>query len=103
VVLYDALRDGPPCPRWCAEHETSDGWNRTQGSPVKHCRRAVHVDGGAEIVIERYAAIEDGSLIVLDPEVRVRADEALTLDDAQTLADTLRRVTELVTESVVAA
>lgn len=101
MPIYDAMRDGPPCPSWCREDH--DGWSHLAGSVVKLCRRAVAVDGGAEVVIERYAAIEDGSLVVRPAEVRVRADEALALDDARTLADSLRRVTELVMEAVVAA
>jgi hypothetical protein len=103
MTLYDALRDGPPCPRWCTEHGADAGWHRTGGSTVKHCRRVVAVDGGAEIVIERYAELERGCLVVQEPEIRVQVNEALTLDDARTLSDTLRRVTELVTETMVAA
>jgi len=93
----------PPCPRWCQAHDSDEGWERVLGETVKMCRRIVEVDGGSQIVLERYAAIEDERLIVLAPELRVLVDEALSLVDARTLADTLCRVTEKVTEIMVAA
>src|SRR4051812_28644106 len=93
----------PACPRWCQAHTSFDGWDRLPGETVKLCRRTVETDGGAQIVLERYAAYEDERIIVLAPELRVLVDEALSLTDARTLADTLCRVTEKVTEIMVAA
>lgn len=97
----------PKCPQWCAGHEEGAYWQVHRAAITKICRRTITVSDGThspvELLVERFASVEDGVLVVAAPKVRVACDDALPMCLARLLADTLARVAELVHEPEKAA
>ncbi|HET6916076.1 MAG TPA: hypothetical protein VFH56_08300 [Acidimicrobiales bacterium] len=91
----------PECPTWCTERH--EGWTETAPETLLICRRVMAADGGVEVVIERWATgLPDGTVIVDEPQVRVHAPNALSIDDAAVLGHLLRRVDDLLALAVAA-
>lgn len=98
----ERMPEPPECPRWCTtRHETP--WDVLPGAVVRVCRRIVEVDGGAELVLERIASVENGRVLTDAPAVRMHVPDALSLPDAATLAETVVRLVEIVGEPSLAA
>lgn len=100
------LPPAPGCPHWCGGHEHGT-WQVHDAAITKTCRRAITVSepgsGAVEVIVERFASVEDGRLVVAEPAVRVDVPDALPIDLVHRLSATLLRVAELVREPGVAA
>lgn len=99
---YDELPEPPECPPWCrVTHETR--WDMHPGVTDRVCRRIVQTAADAEIMLQRYASVEDGQVQVEAPTIEVHAPQAMYGWDAAQLADTLARVVDIMAEPGLAA
>lgn len=106
--MSDLCAAAPPaCPWWCTNTH-GDEWQAGGGQLTKHCHRAVlgpdDVDGQpVEIELGQRASLEEGAVIVGEPEVRLFASAALDVNATRTLVETLGRLADMTEEQGIAA